>query len=239
MSTRDIDSSVPVDSLISAENGRRYWNSVESDENGMLGGIPSVAGFSRISPIDLQGSRNFLAKLGIGNKDGLRTVGNALEGGAGVGRITEGLLVTLTDQVDVIEPVAKFTAALNGKRGVRKILNIGLEEWQPAEGDRYDLVWIQWCIGHLTDDQLVRFLERCKSVLTDGGVIVLKENMSTIGMDVFDDQDSSVTRQDETFRCLFKRAGLNLVKTELQKGFPKTSEMQLLPVRMYALKAFI
>lgn len=43
----------------------------------MLGGFPYV------SRIDLQGSRNFLAKFGIGTKPGLKTVGSALEGGAG------------------------------------------------------------------------------------------------------------------------------------------------------------
>jgi protein N-terminal methyltransferase len=50
---------------------------------GMLGGIPSVPGFSHVSKVDLQGSRGFLAKLGIGKKNGRRTVAKALEGGAG------------------------------------------------------------------------------------------------------------------------------------------------------------
>lgn len=68
---------------ICTEDGLKYWESIAADDNGMLGGIPSVAGFSNISRIDLQGSRNFLAKLGIGQKNGLRTVENALEGGAG------------------------------------------------------------------------------------------------------------------------------------------------------------
>lgn len=97
--------------------------------------------------------------------------------------------------MDVIEPIAKFTAALQGKPGVRNIYNMGLEEWEPGEGMRYDLIWIQWCVGHLTDEQLVQFLERCKSTLDPGvGVIVLKENNSTGGSDEFDEVDSSVTR---------------------------------------------
>lgn len=71
------------DAAIRTEDGLKYWDSVEADENGMLGGIPTVAGFSHISKIDLQGSRNFLAKLGIGVKSGLRVVDKAMEGGAG------------------------------------------------------------------------------------------------------------------------------------------------------------
>ena len=39
--------------------------------------------FAYISKVDLQASRDFLAKLGIGRKKGLRTVESALEGGRG------------------------------------------------------------------------------------------------------------------------------------------------------------
>jgi protein N-terminal methyltransferase len=47
----------------------------------------------------------------------------------------------------------------------------------------------------LTDEQLVRFLERCKTALSpDDGVIVVKENNSGNTSDNFDELDSSVTR---------------------------------------------
>jgi protein N-terminal methyltransferase len=113
-----------------------------------------------------------------------------------IGRITEGLLLDgIARQVDVIEPIAKFTAALQGKPGVRTVFTMGLEDWQPSPDVQYDLIWIQWCVAHLTDEQLVRFLERCKSALNpDDGLIVVKENNSTSGADEFDDLDSSVTR---------------------------------------------
>ncbi|KAG6365402.1 hypothetical protein INS49_007013 [Diaporthe citri] len=215
------------DSQINAEDGRKYWQNVDADVNGMLGGFPYV------SRVDLQGSRNFLAKFGIGTKDGQRTVAAALEGGAGIGRITEGLLLSLSQEVDVVEPIAKFTEALEKKSGIRRVFNVGLEEWRPDVGVKYDLVWNQWCVGHLKDEQLVQYLERCKTVLTPGdGLIVVKENISTNGVDLFDDQDSSVTRTDEKFQAIFKDAGLRLVKAETQRGFPK----ELFPVRIYALK---
>jgi protein N-terminal methyltransferase len=112
-----------------------------------------------------------------------------------IGRITEGLLLPLADKVDVIEPMQKFTAVLEGKQGVRQIFNIGLEEWVPTEQDgKYDIVWVQWCIGHLNDAQLVAFLQQCQRALADDGFIVLKENMSTGDGDLFDEDDSSVTR---------------------------------------------
>ncbi|EMT70529.1 Ankyrin repeat domain-containing protein 50 [Fusarium odoratissimum] len=197
------------DSLIQAEKCKEYWETVASDSNGMLGGVLAV--MPSVSRIDLQGSRTFLARLGIGIKSGRQRIPRVLEGGAGIGRITEGLLLKLADHVDVVEPVAKFTETLRGKPGVGEIHNVGLEKWEPTEGAVYDLIWIQWCIGHLNDDELVQFLEKCKTVLQkEHGLIVFKENLSTWGQDKFDELDGSVTREDAKFLQLFDRAGLKL-----------------------------
>ncbi|KAH6640996.1 alpha-N-methyltransferase NTM1 [Chaetomium tenue] len=219
-----------VDSLINRDDGRKYWEDTDATVHGMLGGHPHV------SRVELRGSRNFLAKIGIGSKPGQRVAINALEGGAGIGRVTEGLLLDgIAQHVDIIEPIAKFTAQLQGKQGVRNIFNMGLEDWEPSGGVQYDLIWIQWCAAYLTDKQLVQFLERCKLALNpDGGVIVLKENTSPAGEDMFDDVDSSVTRGDDTYRRCVTAAGFRLIKTELQKGL--VTGVKLLPVRMYALR---
>ncbi|KAM0324361.1 hypothetical protein ACHAQA_008142 [Verticillium albo-atrum] len=219
--------STPPDALINTASSLSYWQSVDADVNGMLGGFPYI------SRTDLQGSRAFLAKLGIGAKEGLRTVESALEGGAGIGRITEGLLLTLSEQVHVLEPIEKFTSALALLPGIT-VSNIGLEAWSPPPDapPAYDLMWNQWCVGHLTDAQLVAYLRRCRAALRDGGFVVIKENLSTSGADQFDDVDGSVTRTDEKFRALFAEAGLRLVRTEIQRGFPK----ELFPVRIYALQ---
>ncbi|KIL95739.1 methyltransferase [Fusarium avenaceum] len=225
----------PPDSYISAEKGMEYWESINSDVDGMLGGIPSL--MPSISRVDLQGSRTFLARLGVGVKTGRQRIPRVLEGGAGIGRITKGLLLSLADQVDVVEPVVKFSDELRGTPGVGEIHNVGLEKWQPTEGAVYDLIWIQWCIGHLTDQQVLEFLEKCKTVLEkDQGVIVIKENLSTWGEDQFDELDSSVTREDEKFQMLFKKAGMRLVKSDLQRGFPAVKDLNLLPMKMFALR---
>ncbi len=105
------------------------------------------------------------------------------------------MLLNVAKEVDVIEPVAKFTAQLDNTPGVRNVFTMGLEEWSPREGDQYDIIWIQWCVGHLTDNQLVECLRRCKTAMTpETGLIVVKENLSTSGTDYFDETDSSVTR---------------------------------------------
>jgi len=43
-------------------------------------------------------------------------------------------------------------------------------------------------------------------------------------------------REDSKFQALFRQAGLQIVKMELQKGFPTALPQRLLPVKMYALK---
>ncbi|KAL8355843.1 hypothetical protein RB601_001238 [Gaeumannomyces tritici] len=215
------------DSLINTDDGRQYWEAVSADLDGMLGGFPYI------SKVDLQGSKNFLAKLGIGSKEGLRTVESALDGGAGIGRITKGLLLDIAKNVDVVEPIAKFTATLGEVTGVRSISNIGLEEWEPQTGTTYDLVWTQWCLGHLTDDEVILYLKRCKAALTpETGLIVVKENLNSGEEDLFDKLDSSVTRRDSKFLALFEAAGLRVVRSEIQRGMPKG----LCQVKSYALR---
>ncbi|KAN0103092.1 Alpha-N-methyltransferase NTM1 [Hyaloscypha variabilis] len=215
-----------ADTQINHQDALDYWQSIDADVNGMLGGFPYI------SKVDLQGSKNFLAKLGIGGKVGDK-VKRAVDCGAGIGRITEGLLLGVAERVDIVEPVAKFSDNLKGKSGVGEIFNVGLEAWEPQESgeSKYDLIWNQWCLGHLTDDQLTTYLKKCQKVLTTEGLIIVKENMCTGDEDVFDELDSSVTRCDQNLRDIFDKAGLKIKKTEIQKGLPK----ELYPVRTYAL----
>jgi protein N-terminal methyltransferase len=66
-----------ADAQINHQDARNYWESIDADVNGMLGGFPYI------SKVDLQGSKNFLAKLGIGGK-GKRKVERAVDCGAGL-----------------------------------------------------------------------------------------------------------------------------------------------------------
>ena len=113
--------------------------------------------------------------------------------GIRIGRVTEGLLIPIADAVDVIEPVAKLTLALRDTPGVRDVMNVGLAEWRPSEAS-YDLIWYQWCLGYLTDPQLVEHLRLCKASLMPGGWIVVKENLSSSGGDLLDEADGCTTR---------------------------------------------
>ena len=93
-----------------------------------------------------------------------------------------------------------------------------LETFTPECG-RYDVVWIQWCIGHLTDEDLVAFLIRCKAGLKEGGFIVMKENNANVGF-TLDLEDSSITRSHEYLLHIIEKTGMRCVEHRQQTGFP-------------------
>ena len=233
------------DSQIDPSASIAYWSSISPDVSGMLGGYPQV------SRIDLQGSRTFLSKLrrlsakasasSLKPNQSYPKLDLAVDCGAGIGRVTEGFLSHIAETIDIVEPIEQFAktieeSKLNEEGMIGEIYLTGLENWQPPVTKRYNLIWNQWCLGHLTDAQLTAYLKRCIKVLAEDGWIVVKENLSTdkFGADLFDDVDSSVTRSDAKFKEIFDAAGLNLVKNELQAGFPKG--LGLYPVKMYGLR---
>ena len=165
--------------------------------------------------------------------------------GAGIGRITAGFLSEICDVVDILEPVESFakearSQTLEGKGIIGETFVTGLEDWSPGKG-KYDLIWNQWCTLYLTDKQCVAYLERCRDAIKrpDGWIIVKENSTKDVQEggpedDVYDEEDSSVTRTNEKFLTIFKQAGLYVVAKETQKAFPKG--LGLYPVRMYALR---
>lgn len=81
-----------------------------------------------------------------------------------------------------------------------------------------DVVWTG--PGHLTDEHLVSFLQRCRAGLSPGGLIVVKDNVAYDGV-VLDEVDSSVCRELPLVRELVHRAGLQVIREERQENFPE------------------
>ena len=42
-----------------------------------------------------------------------------------------------------------------------EFLPVGLQDLAPSPG-RYDCIWIQWCVGHLTDADFPQFFQRAQ-----------------------------------------------------------------------------
>lgn len=227
-----------ADAHINYDHAIDYWLSVPALVNGVLGGFGEQ---TSVPKADIVGSLTFLRKLQtrMACPDG--EIKMTIDMGAGIGRITRDLLWKVSDRVDLLEPVQPFVAqmenelvavAQRGKLG--NIYPIGMQEWlcPPEKLGHYWMVWCQWCVGQLPDDELVAFWARCREALMPDGTLIVKENIAPVE-DVFDETDSLVTRTDAKFRQLFIEAGFKLIALDVQKGLPK----ELYPVRMYCLKA--
>lgn len=204
---------------------QNYWKNVPSTVDGMLGGYGSL------THSDLCSSAQFIAKLFKGLNTEL-----AIDCGAGIGRVTKGLLLNIFDKVEMIDTVQEHLDNARTYMGEEYFARVpaqhccGLEDFHPAP-NTYDLVWIQWVIIYLSDYDFVNLLTRFKESLKKDGYIVVKDNVTVSGCEL-DSKDSSVTRSDYQLKQIFKKAGLELVVNSYQKNFPR----ELYKVKYYALR---
>jgi len=226
-------------------NGKKYWNKVEPTLDGMLGG------FTTITSVDIKASDRFLSKyfeslekknefLNAKSKDkevATKTT-RALDCGAGIGRVTKHLLMKYFDVVDLLEQNQNFLSesktylGTNLFKRVGKQYNCGLQEWTPDPEVKYDCIWCQWVTGHLTDEDFVQFLLRCRTALKENGIIVIKDNTTSSDECDADTTDSSVTRPNWLLLEIFRKADLTVICDRKQYKMPKG----LYPVKMFALK---
>lgn len=131
-------------------NAQKYWTNVSPTINGMLGG------FATVDPIDTRGSLQFIREF-IESK----TLANqyACDCGAGIGRVTKNFLLRVPfEKVDLVEQAPNFveqakSTYLKDEIAAGRVGNIicqGLQDFVPPE-NKYDLIWCQWVLGHLTD----------------------------------------------------------------------------------------
>mmetsp|Transcript_14729 Transcript_14729/g.21534 ORF Transcript_14729/g.21534 Transcript_14729/m.21534 type:complete len:305 (+) Transcript_14729:86-1000(+) len=228
------------------KSGRREWYSKSRDYwddedtcpatvNGMLGG------FASISNIDLAASKQFLLDLAsirpaltFQSKEYTTC---AVECGAGIGRVTKGLLLPLgLGRCDLVESSSRLLSQAPSYIGDApssqcRFLCVGLQDFEPKE-NTYDIIWIQWVIGYLTDADCVDLFRRCGSSLRQpGGVICIKDNTCTEEAFILDVDDASVTRSLPYLLNLTKQAGLKVVFQRMQEDFPE----DIFPVPMIAL----
>ena len=91
---------------------------------------------------------------------------------------------------------------------------------------KYDLIWLQWFLMYLTDDDLIQKLKECAENLTvseetgQSGLIVGKENVKGSGFHV-DKEDNSVIRSPIHFTAIFNASGLEVLHSSFQPGWPK------------------
>lgn len=195
-----------------------------------------LGGFASISDLDLEGSRNFLASIQKERPSLDFSLGAGCECGAGIGRVSKGLLLSLGIQrCDLVESSARLLSKAPeyiGEPGANRCRYYcsGLQDWFPPRKS-YTIIWIQWVFCYLTDAHCVEFLQRCGEGLLPGGIICLKENSCKGEAFVLDNEDASVTRSVPYLLKLINEAGLRVVAQQIQDNFPD----EIFPVPMIAL----
>ena len=108
--------------------------------------------------------------------------GNALDLAAGIGRVTEFVLCNFFKEIDLVEKDKKFIDKCKVKFSSNdKIKKIYMESLENFKFERkYDLIWIQWCLENLEDEDLEPFLKKCYDNLNDDGIIIVKENLYNV-----------------------------------------------------------
>lgn len=162
----------------------------------------------------------------------------ALDCGAGIGRVSKNLLMNEFAKVDLVEQDENFCKkaheSLESSGHLGEIYNVGLQDFQD-NGTKYDVVWSQWVLGHLTDEDLVDFVKIIAKMLEKNGIFVIKENFTKDDETIKDETDSSVTRPIAKFKKLMKQADMKVIKEARQTNFPKS----LFPVYMLALRPIV
>eukprot|EP01083_Nonionella_stella_P047947 128400_1 len=208
------------------DGSAEYWEKQSATLDGVLGGITSI------NDVDIRGSKAFLSNV----PDFHPKSGAALDCGAGIGRVTKHLLSELFARVDINERAPQMLtqarAELSACANIGEYFGLALQEFSP-KAKTYRCIWIQWVVEHLTDEDLVQFLRRCKTALDGQGIIVVKENHTRPGQGFYLDlNDCSMVRSREHFEELFSDAGLETLRcseqTDLVPG--------MYPVRMWALR---
>jgi len=208
-----------------------YW---ENEANCPLSDGGVLGGYGRVTPQDIRDSDRFLDTLAQLRPE--LKFDKAADCGAGIGRVSKHLLLRRFQHVDLIEQsprllaaASEYVGASDGNDRMTCIVQ-GLQDFAPPP-NTYDVIWIQWVIGHLHDLDFIRFFKRCAAGLRPGGVIVLKDNCAQNYTFVVDSDDSSVARCVEYASLLLNLSGLDIILQIQQTDFPK----ELYPVVMFAL----
>jgi galactose mutarotase-like enzyme len=206
-----------------------YEDNCDTTIDGVLGGIGHISGK------DLEGSHSFLNELELPSMPENKA-SVACECGAGIGRVTKGLLLDFADRCDLVESSSRllFSAPdhIGDSQSHRcRFFCTELQDWVPGS-NKYSIIWIQWTLCYLTDFDTVRFLRRCSKGLVDGGWIILKENTCAEEAFVVDVDDASITRSLEYWLDLIAKSGLQVKRLKYQDDFPD----DIFPVPMLALQ---
>ena len=215
------------------EKRAKYWASKEPTLNSVLGG------YEESHLPDIKCSCELLNGLILSKQLNPQ---KALDCATGIGRVTENVLLNFINEIDLVDNNEKFIDKCKNKFNLNnKVKDIYLSDLQIFKfKKKYDLIWIQWCLENLEDDDLDIFLNECYSHLNDGGKIIVKENLCDIDDDEkgendyafgYSEVDFSKQRPDAFYINLFMKNKFKINLHFLNPNWPEN----MVPVCIYVL----
>ena len=232
--------STPLSTKQDYYNKRKdHWSSKEATLAAVLGG------YSDTHLPDVKCSNELLSGLIQTNN---LIPGRALDCAAGIGRVTQYVLVNFFKEIELVEQEEKFVnkakELLSSNPKVIGYYNKPLEQFDfNNKTNYYDLIWIQWCLENLEDDDLDSFIKKCYNALNDNGIIIVKENILIEDDEsednnikdnnkVYSKEDISRQREDSSYIELFTKNGFSLFRHFPNPNWPDG----LMPLIIYVLK---
>jgi len=184
----------------------------------------SMAGVSEINQLDIIHTIKTLNSI-----PNISKMESVLELGAGIGRITFQALYKFFTIIDIVERNPNFIAEVKltelkqNPKKIRKFICSSLEQFDidlntnSASNNintniKYDLIFIQWVLEYLTDDDLLSLLSKLKTVLNKEGEIVIKENVNN--NTIFINDEGSTIRTINKYNNIFVNSGYKVVYSE-------------------------
>lgn len=205
---------------------KEFWAKSEATINGVLGGEDQV------NVIDVKCSCELLEGL---IKTGKLYANRVIDCGAGIGRVTSSVLLNYFKECDIMEQDVKYVGfcrdAFKNEEKVKNIYQSSFQNFIFEKDRKYNLIWIQWCLENLDDDDLKEFMVKCKNALDKDGLVIVKENIVMKGYH-FSESDFSKQRSDLIFKDIFNISGLKIIKHFHHPNWP----MDLMKVSIFVLK---
>ena len=215
------------------EKRAEYWASKEPTLKSILGG------YEESHLPDIKCSCELLNGLILSKQLNPQ---KALDCATGIGRVTENVLLNFINEIDLVDFNEKFIDKCKNKFNKNnKIKDIYLSPLQNFKlKKKYDLIWIQWCLENLEDEDISIFLNECYSHLNDDGKIIIKENLCDIDDDEkgdndyafrYSELDFSKQRSDAFYINLFMKNKFKIKLHFLNPNWPEN----MVPLCVYVL----
>lgn len=206
------------------KQSKQHWQRAEASLSGVMDG------FYNVSDADIEDSCMFLEHL-INAKQ-IKT-GHIIDCAAGIGRVIEQAFIKYFDKIDLLEQDQKFIEYC--QKNITKypqIKNIFCDSLQNFQfQSTYDVVWTQWGLQNLDEEDAIDFLTRSKNNLTKNGVIIAKENIA-IDENIITISDGSIIRNNTSFEKIFAKCDLKIIAQNTIKNWNE----EFFPVKTFVLK---